>query len=255
MEQVTSNLIKRDIVNRVLVLQLNAHHRHNPFSAEMERELTQCFRECDENTTDAVLITGGEDRSFSVGGDFNEVKEFEGGSEVDAWIEEIIDMYVACLEIGKPTISALDHYVIGIGFQLALCCDYRIGSTRCQLIMPELKHGIACVLGQYLLEKTLSRAHMQKIIIDSDRISIHDCVNLGLLHGVCEPEDLNRQALVKAESLAQYPQVSYRATKRAMNADFICGLRSTIAVAQQAHRQSFKEQAAQRFMKTIVEKR
>ncbi len=47
----------------------------------------------------------------------------------------------------KPTIAAIDGYAIGIGFQLALSCDLRIATSRAQLLMWELKYGIACTIG------------------------------------------------------------------------------------------------------------
>jgi carboxymethylproline synthase len=252
--QVQSSVLEK-MVDDVLILQLNAAHHHNPISAEMEKAMAKCLKEANENDeVRAVIITGGRERSFSVGGDFNEVKHFTGGREVDEWINDIIEMYVACLEVEKPTIAALDNFVIGIGFQLALCCDYRIASSRSQLIMPELKNGIACVLGQYMLEKMLGRAAMQEIVFDCEAMPLADCLQLKLLNKVVEPEDLARQTMSMAKRLAAYPEVAYRLTKREINLDFAKGLRKIVPVAQSVHRAAFKDKSAQRFMNKILTK-
>lgn len=256
METPPGPCLVRQLEGNVLTLSFNATNPHNPFSAEMERAVTQALEASrDDPDIHAVVLCGGRDRSFSVGGDFKEVKEFEGGAEVDRWIEDVINMYVACLELDKPTVAALDNYAIGIGFQLALCSDYRLGTQRCQLIMPELKNGIACVLGQYMLEKMLGRAQMLRSVVECASFDAAEGLRLGLLNAVCEPEAMLRRAHDVAASLSAYPRVSYRTTKRTMNQSFIDGLRQIMPIAQRDHRESFKDRAAQRFMTGILKGR
>lgn len=237
------------------MLQLNAPHPHNPFSADLEKAVAERLRKVNEDDSiRAVIITGGRERSFSVGGDFKEVSEFEGGAEVDQWIEDIIDMYTACLLVEKPTIAALDNFVIGIGFQLALCCDYRIATDRSQLIMPELKNGIACVLGQYMLEKMLGRAQMQQIVFDCEAVPHEDCLQLKLVNQFVPHEKLQRVTQDLAERLASYPEVAFRMTKKEMNTGFAEGLRNIVPIAQEVHRAAFRDKSAQRFMNKIISK-
>jgi len=250
---------KHTIIERIeggrLTLQLNEDSQHNPFSKEMQRAVARRLRTInDEPHISVVIITGGEERSFSVGGDFKQVREFKGGEEVDEWIEDILDMYITCLEVDKPVIAALDHYTIGIGFQLALCCDWRIATTRTQLIMPELKHGIACILGQYMLEKMLGRAAMQHIVFDCDPVSLSDCLHSRLLDKVVAPEDMAEELEQMAIRLSNYPEVAYRRTKKEMNRTFVQGLRDICPIAQDVHRAAFRDKSAQRFMNSILNK-
>jgi carboxymethylproline synthase len=255
MERQTDTIILERVAGNVLVLALNAAHPHNPFSAEMEKSLAQSLRAANLNDdVQAVIITGGERRSFSVGGDFNEIRHFEGGREVDQWIEDILDMYTACLEVEKPIIAALDNYVIGIGFQLALCCDYRLATPRVQLIMPELKNGIACVLGQFMLDRMLGRAHMLRIVVEGEPVSIDECLRVGLINATCDPDMLLTEAHAVATRLMGYPSVAYRTTKQVMNSSFAQGLRDIKPVAQAIHRAAFKDRSAQRFMESVVRK-
>lgn len=254
MESSPEQCVVRHVRNNVLTVLFNASHPHNPFSAEMERTVTQLLRAAREDPEiHAVVLCGGRERSFSVGGDFNEVKEFEGGPEVDRWIEDVVGMYVACLDVDKPTVAALDHYAIGIGFQLALCCDYRLGTQRSQLIMPELKNGIACVLGQYMLEKMLGRAQMTRIVVECDRLDAKECLRLGLLNAACEPEMMMDRAQEIATRLMAYPRVAYGATKRVMNRSFMEGLRQIVPECQAVHRAAFRDRSAQRFMSGVVQ--
>jgi carboxymethylproline synthase len=256
MESAPEKCVVCHVRNNVLTAQFNASHPHNPFSAEMERTVTQLLRAAKEDPeVHAVVLCGGRERSFSVGGDFNEVKEFQGGPEVNRWIEDVVGMYVACLDVDKPTVAALDNFAIGIGFQLALCCDYRLGTLRSQLIMPELKNGIACVLGQYMLEKMVGRAQMTRIVVECERLDARECLRLGLLNSACEPEMMMDRAQEIASRLAAYPRVAYGATKRMMNRSFMDGLRQIVPESQAVHRAAFQDQSAQRFMGEIVQGR
>jgi len=72
------------------------------------------------------VLTGGRDRSFSVGGDFNETSKFTGGDEVDHWVDNIINLHVAIAGISKPVIAAISGYAIGLGLQITLCCDIEL---------------------------------------------------------------------------------------------------------------------------------
>ncbi len=252
MEQ-RSNCLDRALKDGVLTISFHAANAHNPFSSEMEIAVTRALMEARrDRAVKAVVLSGGRDRSFSVGGDFNEVKAFEGGEEVDRWIDDIVNMYVACLELEKPTIAALDGFAIGIGFQLALCSDYRLGTSKCELVMPELKNGVACVLGQEMLERMLGRAQMLRIVVECDRIGPEESLRLGLLNAVCAPDALLETSQEAALRLLAYPSVSYGVTKRLMNQSFIEALRRITPVSQAAHRAAFRDRSAQRFMSKIL---
>lgn len=62
-----------------------------------------------------IFLTGGEDRSFSVGGDFHETSSFTGGKEIDIWLDNVTNLYTTIVGISKPVISAVDGYAVGLG--------------------------------------------------------------------------------------------------------------------------------------------
>jgi carboxymethylproline synthase len=248
-------LVIETLKNGVLTIQFNHAHYNNPFSDDLERAVSNSLIKAEENPdVKAVVLTGGIDRSFSVGGDFNEVKQLKGGVEVDRWIDGVVDLYVNSLKLTKPSVAAVDKYAIGIGFQLALTCDWRVGTERCQFIMPELKHGIACTLGQYMLEKSLGRSAMLEIVYDCERIPIERCLRYGLLNKVTKTESLLEEAQKLAERMGSYNEVPFRKTKKAVNISYIRGLIDIMEESKAAHKMSFGEGHAQKFMEKIVTK-
>ncbi|KAB8290414.1 hypothetical protein EYC80_010846 [Monilinia laxa] len=73
-----------------------------------------------DDTVGCIVLTGGEGRSFSAGGDFHETSKFNGGDEVRAWIDNFINLYTTVAGISKPVVAAIDGYAIGLGLQIAL---------------------------------------------------------------------------------------------------------------------------------------
>lgn len=241
------------IKNGILTIQFNHPHPNNPFSKGLLNAVTESLENAEKNhEVRAVILTGGEGRSFSVGGDFNETNQFEGGVEVEVWVDDIIKMYTTCLKMTKPTIAAVDKYAIGIGFQLALTCDWRIASDCCKFIMPELKNGIACTIGQYMLEKSLGNAAMMEIVYDCEPISLQKCFEYRLVNKITTKEKLFEEAYKQAEKLASYPVISFRTTKKVINEAYIEGLDSILQKTKDAHKTTFGHGEVQKFMKKIV---
>jgi len=95
----------------------------------------------------------------------------------------VFDLYCGILQVTKPTVAAIDGYAIGVGFQVALCCDWRIATPDTQLLMWELKHGCACTVGGYMLERLLGRAAMMDIIYGCQAVPVDWAAAHKLLNG------------------------------------------------------------------------
>lgn len=133
-------------------------------------ELTPLLKEVSANDrVQCVVLYGGPGRFFSAGGDFNHTSSFTGGDGVDAWIDATTGLYRIILVVACPVIAAFGQHAVGLGLQIALSCDYRIGLDWVFLIMPELKMGISCNLRAYMLKTVVGRPVMQKKIFTAVR--------------------------------------------------------------------------------------
>ena len=242
-----------DTADGVAVVEFASGHRHNMWSMTRMRALTAIMRELSESTADAVVLYSGADRSFGVGGDFNETAGFRGGDEVDVWIDHITDLYLACLRVNRPVVAAVDGYAIGIGLQLALTADYRLGSDRCLLQLPEFRVGIACTFGGFMVERTAGRAVMQHMLMSCDAWTAEQSRRDGLLHEIVPPSRLLETARDRALTFARYPAAGMRATKPYLNAEFVAGLERLRDIGKQAHRTAFAAGEAQRNMRRVID--
>jgi enoyl-CoA hydratase/carnithine racemase len=203
----------------------------------------------------AVVVYGGKNRSFSVGGDFNEVKLLSGGEDVEQWIDRIINLYLTALNVKKPTIACLDGFVIGIGFQLAMMFDWRIIADTGVLIMPELKHGIGCTIGAAILSNVCGYNAMKEIIYGCEPVSPERALAYQLVNEIHPSEHALEQAVLCARKMSAYAQVSFQHTKRAINKPMVKVLLRTAEESKNTHKACFAKKSAEKhFIKVLGEK-
>lgn len=237
----------------VAVVVFDGFHHSNAMSQDRMRVLRGLLLTLEADASvDAIVLRGGEGQSFAVGGDFNEVSHFTGGDEVDDWIDAITDLYVTSLEVSKPTLAAVDGHAIGIGLQLALTCDFRIGSESVSLRMPEFQLGIACNFGGYMLERSVGRSVMQKMLMSCEPWSAEAALTDGLLHEVVPDRSLADVALAHAQRFATYNPAAFRNTKPYLNRDYVQGLRNVQQNAKISHRAGFASGLPQQRMRSII---
>ncbi|MBM7773964.1 carboxymethylproline synthase [Actinokineospora baliensis] len=241
------------LADGVALVEFDDAHRHNPWSMPRMDGLTRLLTEFGrDDRVRSVVLFSGVGRSFGVGGSFHETATFTGGDEVDAWIDQVTDLYIAALRLDRPLIAAIDGYAIGIGLQIALTADYRIGSSRCVLKMPEFELGIACTFGGYMLERVVGRAVMQKMVMTCAEWDARRSERDDLLHEVVAPEALREAAVRHAEHAAGFTAAGFRKTKPHLNGDFIEGLERTRIAGKAAHRAAFAAGDAQRKMNRVI---
>lgn len=237
----------------VVVVEFAVGHRHNPFSMGRMAELTKLLRQLDADPdVGCIVLYGGPGRSFAAGGDLSEPSKFTGGPEIDGWIDKITDLYVAVAGIECPVVAAIDGYAIGLGLQVALCCDYRVGSSRAKLVMPEFRLGIACNFGAFLLERVVGRAVMQAMLFTCEDWPSERALNDGLLHRVVATGDLLDEAVNNARQIARYTRAAVRGTRPRMNEPITRGLEDVRRQGKVSHRRAFSAGEAQVRMRAIL---
>jgi enoyl-CoA hydratase/carnithine racemase len=241
--------------NRVAVVEFHDHPRHSIWSMPRMSQLTSLLTSLnDDDAVNAVVLFSGAGRSFGVGGSFHETSTFRGGDEVDEWIDHITDLYLSALLLDRPLIAAIDGWAIGIGLQIALTADYRIGSTECVLKMPEFELGIACTFGGYMLERTVGRAVMQNMLMTCEEWPAERAKADHLLHEVVPPSELLDSAMRRARFAAGFSPPGFRRTKPFVNAEYIAGLERTRVAGKEAHRAAFAAGDAQHTMRRVIGK-
>lgn len=250
-----ADLLRVSLEDGILLVEFSHPKKTNPFSRKMTvalRDLATRINSAPE--VKAVFLTGGVDRSFSAGGDFEDVSKLSERVQIRGYLLEIIDLYVALLAIEAPVVAEIDHFAIGQGLQVAMTADWRIASSRAQTAMPELKNGVACPLGVTLLEHFLGRAAMLKAVVGCGSLDARQALDLGLVTEVVSESELRERAWARVREFAAYPSVPFRATKRFYNRGLIQRFHEAREEAAAAHVESFLHRSGQAHFEKILGK-
>ena len=228
----------------------------NPFSRKLTVAIIQLAQQLAEDPDiKCVIFSGGKNRSFSSGGDFNDVQTLKEFEETKLYLYEIIDLYQAILKIPQPTIAAVDFYAIGQGLQVSLMTDWRIATERAKISMPELKNGVACPLGTTILQNFFGRAQMLEDVVGCSMMTAKQAFKKKYFNHLCKPGKLFAEAEKMAVKLTNYSQIPYSTTKKIYNEGLIAALESVRVPAGIAHAESIMSMSAQGHFSKILNKK
>jgi 3-hydroxyacyl-CoA dehydrogenase len=109
----------------------------NAFSFDQSAALVEQIEAADKDETVRAIVITGANGFFSGGADIN---AFLKPPPPDA--KSVRDV-VAAIEASKKTfVAALDGAALGGGFETALACDYRLGSPKAKVGLPEILLGL-----------------------------------------------------------------------------------------------------------------
>lgn len=239
-------MLKTEVRDGVCVIAIQSEKTTNPFSMQMTRDLTAlCAALEDDDDVRAALIWGGPERSFSVGGDFREVRHLTDDAACSAYLVEIVASYRAVLALTKPVVAAIDRFAIGQGLQVALMADERIGTERSVYRMPELENGVACPLGATILNVCFGRAVMQELVVGCGPWTAERALAASLIGRIVAPDELFEAAFQRAAELARYPDLPFRSTKPIFNRPLDRALADVVDEAARVHGRCMREQFGQ----------
>ncbi len=185
-----------------------------------------------ENDKDlrAIVLTGGGDKCFSAGFDVS-----------DAGNRDIISPKVRALwkridRLTIPVIAAINGFALGGGFELALCCHFRIMADAPKVMMglTELNLGIIPGWGgTQRLPLVVGKAKALDMILFSKKVGAEEALEMGLVNRISPPERLMDDALAFAGRLARRPPVAVKSVLKAISALYYEGLDRGLEVEEE----------------------
>lgn len=236
---------------RVLTL---AHEKYtNPIGKQAAADLMVALAEADrDDNVSAIVVTGGRDRCFSAGGDFNEARMLLDDDIVNETIGWCTDLYLSVLDCSKPTIAAVDHHAVGLGLQLAMMFDWKMMTSRADFIMPELEHGIGASVGATVLTTACSYDVARHVIMSCQPVGPDAALRYAMVDEVCEPDFLIDRAVARGQRLGKYPRIAFAGTKRVSTEPMRMALQQTLAASQAVHRETFRAKAMHKHFGRIL---
>lgn len=203
-----------DVADRIAVVRLNRPSVLNAVDAALRAALTRALPTLDAcDAVDAVVLTGSGTRAFCGGQDLGESATLDAQS-LGGWLDRQHAMYQALRDVTKPIVAALNGSTAGAGFQMALLCDLRVAHPALRMGQPEVKAGLASIVGSYLMSLQIGHSLNQQLSLTGELISGEHAHRLGLVNELVPAERVLPCAVQRAQQLAMLPQAAFRATKR-----------------------------------------
>jgi 2-oxoglutaroyl-CoA hydrolase len=179
-----------------------------------EREqLRAMFEAIDADARVRVIVLRAEGEHFSSGG---EIRGFLDASPEHA--SHLAWNIAAPARCRKPVIAASRGYCFGVGFELALACDFRLVSETCLYSLPEQRLGqIPGSGGAARLQKMVGITRAKDIVMRSRRISGRQAYEWGVATGCVADLELEAASDALAEELRGVPPLAQRSAKKLMN--------------------------------------
>jgi 2-oxoglutaroyl-CoA hydrolase len=185
----------------------------NLVSIAARDELARIFAELGADPAVRVVVVTGAGEAFTAGGDVmgflkTEPERLSGL----AW-------NVASPErCPKPVIAKVRGYAFGVGFELALACDFRIAADDVEFALPEIKLGmIPGSGGTQRLARLIGLGRAKDAIMRGRRIPAQEALELGLVTQVVPPDELDAAVDALVEELTALSPLALATVKRVLN--------------------------------------
>jgi enoyl-CoA hydratase len=183
--------------------------------------------ELDSSAPAAVVLTG-RDGFFSAGADLKAVPAL-APEDQRGMVEGINRIFLAWYAMERPVVCAVNGHAVAGGMILALCGDYRVGSTQGKLGVTEVRVGLpypAAALA--VLQAELAPPAARRLALQAGLVDPPEALALGLVDELAEPESVLPRALEVAHDLASMPGAAYAITKRDLRGPVVERVRGII---------------------------
>jgi len=245
-------LERRDAVALVI---LNRPEVLNAINVAMRETLITLLSELNKDeAVRAIVLTGSGERAFCSGQDLDETSKY-GVGDVDAWLTRQHAMYAAVRDLDKPSVVAFNGTAAGAGFQIGLCADLRVGFPDMKLGQPEIKAGLASIVGSYLMTMHLGLSKNIELSLTGELISGRTAHEIGILNHLVPKDQVLDKSLGLAADMAKLAPTAMRLTKQRFRKLTQPGFEAALEEAKVAQKEAYASGEPQAAMRKFLEAR
>ena len=204
----------------IATVYLNRPDVHNAMSEKLMKELTNCYKELNENEKIRIIILTGKGKSFCAGADLNWMKSMAKYSEEEN-IEDsrlLLNLYETIYTCSKPVIGRINGHAFGGGIGLFAVCDITFAVPNCKFAFSEVKLGIIpSVISTYIVRR-IGLSNMKRLFLTGERFNSDYAKEIGLLDYVCSDHEIDEQIKKYVEIIYSSGPISIREVKKLVDA-------------------------------------
>ena len=237
------------------VVTLNRPSALNAVNTDMREALIATLAELNGDVAvRAVTITGVGERAFCSGQDLNETARYTV-DDVEHWLTRLHAMYRAVRALDKPCVAAWNGVAAGAGYQIGLCCDLRVGFPEMKLGQPEIRAGLASIVGSYLMTLHLGLSQNVQMSLTGELCTGQRGYELGLINYLVPRDKVLERSLALAADLAKLGPTAVRLTKQRFREQTQADFDGALEAAKKAQREAYMSGEPQEAMRKFLERR
>ena len=224
----------------------------NIVSYRARQQIRGLIEAMDEDDDIGVIVIRGANGIFTSGGD---VKSFP--SIPKDGMSDLADDIGAPERCSKPVIAALEKYCFGVGFELAMACDFRLATAECLVALPESAIGqMPGSGGSVRVARIAGLTRAKDMVMLGKRLKADQAKDWGLLTDVAADADaLNALVDDYAARLNALAPISLRALKRVLNSAYDTSLKVALDVEGHSYEKIRSTEDYQEGINAFAEKR
>ena len=200
----------------------------NRFNAEFFDSLESCLDEVEAAPAPRALVTAASGKHWSIGLDLEWLgAQGEGARDFIARMHELL---ARILEIGVPTVAALQGHTFAGGAMLALAHDQRVmRADRGFFCLPEVDINIPFTLGMSsMIAARLPQPALHEAMTTGRRYGGLDAVAAGIVDEAVQEPELRARAIERAAAQAGKGPEVLKAIKQRLYGQALAALRAPI---------------------------
>lgn len=253
----SENQVLTTVNNHIGVLTLNRPEVMNAFSDTMRGQLLkQLERFATDRSVRCIIITGA-GRAFCAGGDIASMAKLQNDNTTEV-LEQRMALGSQVVQLlrrmPQPIVAAVNGAAAGAN--LALSCDFRLGSDKALFSESFVKIGLVPDWGGFFfLSRLVGTAKAMELMMTGDRVRAEEALRLGLLNQVYPLESFWEDTLNFARTLATGPAETLARIKEGVYLGASASLEQALAYEYRAQKAAFLSDDAREGMRAFLDKR
>jgi enoyl-CoA hydratase len=249
----TYETILVDRQDRVATITLNRPEALNALNRQVMNEFTTAAAELDADPGIGAIIVTGSDKAFAAGADIKEMSTLSYG---EVFAADLFGAWGKFAAVRTPTIAAVAGYALGGGCELAMMCDLLIAADTAKFGQPEIKLGVLPGMGgSQRLTRAIGKAKAMDLILTGRNMDAAEAEHSGLVSRVVAADELLREAMSVAATIAKMSLSAARMAKEAVNRAFESPLSEGLLYERRLFHSSFATDDQTEGMAAFIEKR
>ena len=152
----------------------------NPLSSGVRAGLSEYIQKANEDDAVKGIILTGAGRSFIAGADISEFGQKPDGPDLHTTLRDIEFS-------AKPVVAAINGTALGGGLETALVCNYRIGTNKAIVGLPEVNLGLLPGAGgTQRLPRLIGPSQALKMMLAGTPMSAKKALQQGVIDAISE---------------------------------------------------------------------